>query len=279
MRRFAGERMERVERTLRAMGETNPQAITTARQVLDGVTAAYQTAVKNRATHPSSHRLLAYAHLKAGRLQDAFRAITVARNMQFEGRFLNVQQILTEDQAILASAWKHACPNTDVEARMNAIFTEYKINANADTVLSHPHATTPTLRFVLNWETDANDVDFHIYDSNNGHAYYGQREGAPPGVLYGDLVQGWGPECFTIPQKANAFPYRMEAHYYSAGPMGFGMGKLEIIDSKGDGRVFVSERAFVVQQNQAFVKLGSLSGFLDDVPGASAFNPDEVVCE
>ena len=67
----------------------------------------------------------------------------------------------------------------------------------------------------------------------------------------------------------------------SAGPMGFGMGKLQIVDSKGDGRVFLAERTFVVQRNQAYVRLGSLSSFLDDVPGASAFNPNDndVICE
>ena len=33
----------------------------------------------------------------------------------------------------------------------------------------------PSLRFVLNWETDANDVDLHIYDRQGGHAYYSQK--------------------------------------------------------------------------------------------------------
>jgi len=180
---------------------------------------------------------------------------------------------------MLASVWKHACPDTDVEARMNTILDENNAGVKADAILSHPHATMPTLRFVLNWETDANDVDFHIYDSNGGHAFYLQRDGAPPGVLYADLTRGWGPECFTIAERADAFPYRMEAHYYSAGPMGFGMGKLQIVNSKGDGRLFLDERTFVIQSNQAYVRLGSLSQFLDDKPGAAAFNPNEAVCE
>ena len=216
IRRFTGERMERVERSLRALAVTDPKAVVTARQVLDGVTSAYTTAVKNRPAHPSSHRLLAYAHLKAGRLAEAFRAITVAVGMDFESRFRAAHKILTEDQAIIASAWKRACPRTDIEARMNAILTENKIKERANAVLSQTHATTPSLRFVLNWETDANDVDFHIRDSNGGHAYYEAMRGAPPGVLYGDVVNGWGPECFAIvgENKANAFPYSMEAHYY-----------------------------------------------------------------
>ena len=35
---------------------------------------------------------------------------------------------------------------------------------------------TPSLRFVLMWETDANDVDFHIYDTMGNHAFYSHPE-------------------------------------------------------------------------------------------------------
>ena len=210
MRRFTGERMERVERSLRALATTETKAKITARQVLDGVVAAYKTAVQNRPTHPSSHRLLAYAQLKAGHLGDAFRTISAAVKMNFAGRFVAAHRILQEDQAILASVWKRACPNTDVKGLMNSILGANKMSA----VLNHLHARTPTLRFVLNWETDANDVDFHIYDSKGGHAFYRAKKGAPPGVLYGDVTQGWGPECFAIAQKAGNFPYKMQAHYY-----------------------------------------------------------------
>jgi uncharacterized protein YfaP (DUF2135 family) len=30
----------------------------------------------------------------------------------------------------------------------------------------------PSLRFVLDWQTDANDVDFHIHDAKGGHAAF-----------------------------------------------------------------------------------------------------------
>jgi len=149
-----------------------------------------------------------------GRLADAFRTITAAVKMDFSGRFIAARRILQEDQAILASAWKRACPDTDVKALMNSILDASDTRGGADEVLNHLHARTPTLRFVLNWETDANDVDFHIYDSKGGHAYYSAPGGAPPGVLYGDVTQGWGPECFAITQKARNFPYKMQAHYF-----------------------------------------------------------------
>jgi pimeloyl-ACP methyl ester carboxylesterase len=78
----------------------------------------------------------------------------------------------------------------------------------------------PSLRFVLNWETDANDVDFHIFDGRGGHAYYMQPRLPSGGALYADITTGYGPECFAIPGRARAYPYTLRAHYFARGPMG-----------------------------------------------------------
>ena len=118
--------------------------------------------------------------------------------------------------------------------------------------------TTPTLRFVLNWETDANDVDFHIYDGKGGHAYYSQKQLPTGGALYADVTTGYGPECFTIPLPpgARTYPYKLQAHYYSRGPMGYGMGKLSVIEHDGNGGLTFDERPFVAMNDHAFVNLG-----------------------
>ena len=42
------------------------------------------------------------------------------------------------------------------------------------------------------------------------------------------MTTGYGPECFTIPGVPKAFPYLIRAHYYARGPMGYGMGKLQV---------------------------------------------------
>ena len=116
----------------------------------------------------------------------------------------------------------------------------------------------PSLRFVLVWETDANDVDFHIYDGKGGHAYYGNRNLPSGGELYADVTTGYGPECFTIrgPKEQRAYPYALQAHYYSRGPMGYGMGKLQILDHDGKGNITFEERPFVVMVDRAYVDLG-----------------------
>ena len=120
--------------------------------------------------------------------------------------------------------------------------------------------TAPSLRFVLNWETDANDVDFHIYDGRGGHAYYGSKELPSGGSLYADVTTGYGPECFTIRGARLAYPYRLQAHYFSRGPMGYGMGKLQIVEHDGAGKLTFTERPFVVMHDRAFVDLGDVTG-------------------
>jgi uncharacterized protein YfaP (DUF2135 family) len=130
----------------------------------------------------------------------------------------------------------------------------------------------PSLRFVLSWETDANDVDFHIYDGQGGHAYYGSRSLPSGGELYADVTTGYGPECFTVraPAERRALPYRLQAHYYSRGPMGYGMGKLQIIDHDGKGGLRFEERPFVILEDGAYVDLGTVNGRASGGPTAIA---------
>ena len=164
------------------------------------------------------------------------------------GRFLGVHRILRDDVGLLAAALIKAQP-----AKSNAILERvHKAGAALP--------TRPSLRFVLNWETDANDVDFHILDGMGGHAFYQQRQLQSGGELYADVTTGYGPECFAIDGRASAYPYAMKAHYYSKGPMGYGMGKLQIIEHDGKGGLKFDERPFVVMTDRAFVDLGRVTG-------------------
>jgi tetratricopeptide (TPR) repeat protein len=235
MRRFAGERLERVR----------------GAAALALAVDTYRKAVEQRPDHPASHRLLAYALAKQGRAREAFEAMLVGATRRYpDGRFAGVDRILREDLGLLAQVWIRSEPAraADIQAR-----------------LARAHGITeaaPSVRFVLNWETDANDVDFHIHDGKGGHAYYGSRQLASGGELYADVTTGYGPECFTIrgPAAGRAFPYHLQAHYYSRGPMGYGMGKLQIIEHDGQGHLRFDERPFVIMQDGAFVDLGTVSG-------------------
>ncbi len=235
LRRFAGERLEHLKD-----GAAAELALDT-----------FARARIERGDHPSSYRLLAFAELKRGRYQEAFTAAFEGLKQPYPaGRFRGVDQILREDLGLVAAAWIKADPK-----RREEILA--KVAAAGGVV-----EDAPSLRFVLNWETDANDVDFHIIDADGGHAYYERPELPSGGHLYADVTTGYGPECFTIrlPKERRSPVYTLQAHYYSRGPMGYGMGKLEIIEHDGSGGLTIEERPFVAMVDHAFVELGTVTG-------------------
>jgi hypothetical protein len=234
LRRFAGNRLERIH---------TPEA-------LDLVIDTFAKAEEQRPDHPESHRLLAFALLRKGDPAGAFAAAARGLAQSYPaGRFRGVDEILREDLGLIAAAWIKAEP-----ARRAEILG--KLNDAGGSIEGEP-----SLRFVLSWETDANDVDFHIEDMAGGHAYYKEPVLASGGRLYADVTTGYGPECFTIrlPAAERSPVYKLRAHYYSRGPMGYGMGKLEIIDHDGKGGLTFDERPFVVMADHAFVDLGTVA--------------------
>jgi hypothetical protein len=238
MRRFAGERLDRLERA--EVPVATQLAIDT-----------YAKAAADRPDHPSGHRLLAYARARSGDMAGAFAAIETGLRQKYpDGRFAGVDRVLREDAGILASAWSAADPKraTEIEGRARALG------------VSVDHGSS--LRFVLSWETDANDVDFHIFDAQGGHAYYSSPRLPSGGELYADVTTGYGPECFGIrtDKAKRAAPYHLQAHYYSRGPMGYGMGKVEIVEHDGNGHLTFEERPFLVMTDRAFVDLGEYGG-------------------
>ena len=231
LRRYAGERLERLR---------TPRALEIAIDTF-GVAAA------DRPDHPASHRLLAFALLRAGRHAEAWDALVRGTRQQYPaGRFAGVTEVLREDLGLVASAWIHAEPSRRDELMR-------RLAEEGGTL-----EVGPSLRFVLVWETDENDVDFHVWDGRGGHAYYRNKTLASGGRLYADVNTGYGPECFTVREALadRAGPYRLRAQYARQGPMGFGMGKLEVIEHDGEGGLSFDERPFVAMEHGAWVELG-----------------------
>jgi hypothetical protein len=229
LRRLAGERLER-------LGDAG----------LELAIDTYQKAVEQRPDHPAGHRLLAWALLGAGRVSEAFEALEKGLEQRYPGgRFAGVDRVLREDFGLIAAAWLRQEPARREELRG-------RLEAHGARL-----EREPSLRFVLTWETDANDVDLHIWDRFEGHAYYSQKTLPSGGQLIADVTTGYGPECFVVPASGrDAAPYRLQAHYYSRGPMGYGMGLLQIVRHDGAGRITVEPRPFVVMVDQANVDLG-----------------------
>jgi tetratricopeptide (TPR) repeat protein len=230
MRRFAAQRLESL-----------------GRAGLSLAADSYAEAVRQRPDHPNSHRMLAYALARLGRFERACELLSAGLSRSYpEGRFAGVREIMREDLGLIAAAWAAREPERRVEIA--------KLLARHDTKLPE----RPSLRFVLSWETDANDVDFHIRDARGGHAFYQRPQLPSGGRLYADVTTGYGPECFAIPGKARAFPYRLSIHYYRRGPMGYGMGRVQIIQHDGKGGLKYAFRPFVVMNDGAFVELGTV---------------------
>jgi tetratricopeptide (TPR) repeat protein len=230
LRRFAGERLERVG------AEGRELAIDT-----------YRRAVEDRPDHMTGHRLLAMALVRAGRLGEAFAALEHGLAQSYPSdRFRGGERILREDAGLVAAAW---------------IATEPKVKSDVTkrlAKLGSKVATEQSLRFVLYWETDANDVDFHIRDAKKNHAWYSHKQLRSGGELYEDVTTGYGPECFTIEGAPKAGPYRLKIHYYSRGPMGYGMGVLEIMRHDGKGKLTFEHRPYIAMNDHAYVDLGSV---------------------
>jgi tetratricopeptide (TPR) repeat protein len=232
LRRFAGNRLERLR------GDAG----------LDLAVDTYEKAEKQRPDHPSSHRMLGYARLRRGDYQKAFETLALGASRGYPpDRFRGVDRILREDLGLIAAAWMRAEP-----ARAGEILR--RLRQAGGTIEDRP-----SMRFILSWETDANDVDFHIFDAKAGHAFFSSPHLASGGDLYADVTTGYGPECFTIRGPRKGAPYTLQAHYYSRGPMGYGMGKLEIIDHDGAGNLKFEERPYVVMVDHGFVDLGTVA--------------------
>jgi len=232
LRRWAGERLERV----------GAQAEGARRLAID----SYQRAVTDRPDHMTGHRLLAYALLRANKHAEAFAAILAGVEQKYpDGRFAGGDRILREDAGMIGAAYAAAMPSK--KAEIAAALQKRGIALS----------TAPSTRFVLYWETDANDVDFHIQDAKGGHAFYSSKQLASGGELYEDITTGYGPECFAIPGNAKAGPYRLSIDYYSQGPMGYGMGLLQIVRHDGKGKLAFEDRPYIIMADHAYVDLGS----------------------
>jgi hypothetical protein len=70
-------------------------------------------------------------------------------------------------------------------------------------------------------------------------------------------LSGYGPEEFAIQGKPNAGPYKISINYYSQGPMGYGMGLLQILRHDGKGKLTFQDRPYVIMNDHAYVDLGS----------------------
>ncbi len=236
MARFAGERLEAVPTT---------QALELARD-------AYARAIELAPDEPTGYHLAALAELRLGHADRGFKLLAHALQER-SGRdtFLGARATLTEDLALLGAAWANEDPTEkpDIESRLRA--------AGADL------DTEKSLRFVLVWETDSTKVSLRVRDAT-------RRPDLDQMKSSRATIKGaFGPDELSVRGAARQYPYRLSADFAKAdGPMGFSMGKVEVIDHDGRGNVSFEERPFVVRNGASKIDLGTilLSPAAGDVP-------------
>ena len=198
---------------------------------------AYRRALRERPDHASGYRLLAYSLVRDGRGDEALELLIEGQRHASWA----VAQVLAHDARIIGAHLVARDPGRQASIRAK--------------VGDLP--TRPSMHVVLTWETDANDVDLHVRDRNDGHAFHGGRQLGSGGQLIADLTDGYGPEMFVV-EDPKAFPYQISAHYFSRGPMGIGLGTVQVIRHDGAGNITVEDRPFLIQKDDATFELGSI---------------------
>ena len=120
-----------------------------------------------------------------------------------------------------------------------------------------PSCEGPPTRFIMYWRPTRERCRSPHPRRARRPRLRGQRSQLRSGGdLYADITTGYGPECFAIKGKPSAGPYRLSIDYFSQGPMGYGMGLLQI--QKFDGKnIALEDRPYMIMVDQAFVDLGT----------------------
>lgn len=223
--RYAGERLDRLGAGARA-------------HALD----AYRQAVADRPDQAGGYRLLAMAQVRSGDLDGALDSLERGLGHAASD---GIRTIFRGDLGLVGAALAARTPARRAEVAA-------RLQRRGVTI-----ADAPSVRFVLHWETDTNDVDLHVRDRKGGHAYYSQRALPSGGALLEDVTTGYGPEEFLLPGRASAAPYRLSTLYFSRGAMGLGLGTVQIVTHDGHGQLTVDDRPFILQVDHAEVDLGT----------------------
>lgn len=99
---------------------------------------------------------------------------------------------------------------------LNSIYAEAvsdKVTVS-DTLSFYSKAPPKAMKIVLMWDTDGTDIDLHVTEPTGEECYYGYKQTSIGGSLDVDIVDGYGPEIYTLatPTKGS---YQITLHYYS----------------------------------------------------------------
>lgn len=146
---------------------------------------------------PQSYRDLALVLDELGEAQKAFGMYREVLERRMSSRFTGVDQIALVELNRLVSRSRAAGVKLDT--------------GGLDPAFLQP--VEADLRVVINWDTDASDMDLWVTDITGEKCYYGHRRTTHGGHLSRDVTQGYGPEEYLV-RRALPGPYLVQTHYF-----------------------------------------------------------------
>ena len=146
---------------------------------------------------PQSYRDLALVLDELGEAQAAFDMYKEVLDRPMPERFIGIEQIVLVEMNRLLSRSK--AQGLDLDTR------------RIDPAFIRP--VEADLRVVINWDTDASDMDLWVTDATGEKCYYSNKLTKSGGHLSRDVTQGYGPEEYLV-RKAIPGPYRIQTDYY-----------------------------------------------------------------
>jgi tetratricopeptide (TPR) repeat protein len=215
---------------------------------LDLALDAYARAAADRPDQVHGRRLLAFALARRGRPDRAFDVIDGALDAELPAaRAESLREILRQDLAVLGAAWLRRDPRATGTVLARLARRDLRV------------ADQATLRVILTWETDADDLDLHVFDVDG-------QEVSPAspllpdyaGYLVGDAADGHGPEAVVF-DAPDAWPYRARVRLSSRGPGGHSLAIVQFLYHDGRGGLAFEERPLALLEQGAVADAGEVS--------------------
>lgn len=151
--------------------------------------------VKNlREEEPQSFRDLGLAYAANGEYQMAVNTLYHVVENDWDGRFPNIE-------ALVAYEMNSVISRCGEELELGHINEQFLYEMPTD------------LRVVLNWDTDACDMDLWVTDPLGEKCYYSHSRTQTGGKISRDFTGGYGPEEFII-KKSVPGEYKIQVNYY-----------------------------------------------------------------